>query len=122
MIPPIIGFTPGRRLHDGIVRAGSMPGARGFVELLREVQVGRIGLTAILNRKASWAPRLIKSRLPMVVLIGDDDGNSSPPVRWRCSISAMAWARFVVVHGTGAEAGRYAREIEAAERTGDACS
>jgi hypothetical protein len=118
VIPPIIEFAPGPRLDAGLARVGDMPGARGFAELLRAVQAGRIGLSAILNRKANWTARMIKSRLPMVVLIGDDHGNSSAPDRWRCSISAIAWARFAVVHGTGGEASHYARGIEAAEWTG----
>lgn len=118
MIPSVIEFTPGRPLDSGIVRAGSMLGARAFVEMLRAVQAGEIGLMTILNRKANWAPRQIKSRLPMVVLIGDDYGDSSAPERWRCSISAIAWARFAIVHGTGAEAWHYACGIKAAERTG----
>jgi hypothetical protein len=50
--------------------------------LLRAAAVGRIALTAVLDRKAHWSPHDMKSKLPTIVLIGDDRGLSrSPPDR-----------------------------------------
>lgn len=113
-----IDFTRGPRLTQAIAWASSRPDGAGFAELLRAVDAGRIALTAILNRRANWTPRMLQSRLPTVVLVGDDHGDSRDPAEWRCSMSIIAWARACVVHGSGAEAWQYASAVVMAELTG----
>jgi hypothetical protein len=98
-----INFLPGARLDNAIARATMRPDGVGFLELLRAVAARRIALTAIIDRRTVWTPRALKSSLP-VVLIGDDAGDSRDPNEWRCAISAIAWARCAIVHGTGAQA------------------
>jgi hypothetical protein len=114
----VIDFTPCRRLDIAIARCATDPDAQGFLELLRAVRAGRISLTAILNRRAVWTPRSIKSRLPVVILISDDNGDSRDPCEWRCSISAIAWSKCALIHGTGGERWHYAEAIKAAQLTG----
>ena len=72
--------------------------------------------SCIVRRNRS--PHDLRTKLPTVVLIGDDHGDSRDPSAWRCSISAISWARAAIVHGTGAMAWHYAEAVRAAELTG----
>jgi hypothetical protein len=118
MTPAVVDFTKCPNLGASIAWASTQPGAEGFTELLRATAAGRIALTAIMHRKARWSPHDLTSRLPTVVLIGDDKGNSRDPADWRCSMAAIAWARAAIVHGCGAERWHYGEAIKAAEVTG----
>jgi hypothetical protein len=111
-------ITRGPRLKSALTWASSRPDGAAFAEMLRAVDAERIGLTIIMNRRTNWTPRSLKSRLPTIVLIGDDAGDSRNPDEWRCSMSAIAWARSAIVHGTGAQAWHYAEAVRAAELTG----
>ena len=113
-----VNFLPGPRLDQAIAWASSRPDGAGFNELLLAVDSGRIALTAVMARRVNWTPRSLKSSLPAIVLIGDDYGDSRDPSEWRCSMSAIAWARSAVIHGTGAQAWHYAEAVRAAELTG----
>lgn len=117
-IPHIVHFHETPNLSKAIAWASAQSGAEGFTELLRATAAGRIALVAVLHRKAKWSPHDLKTKLPIIVLIGDDKGNSRDPADWRCSMSAIAWARSAIVHGTGAQAWHYAEAIRAAEKTG----
>jgi hypothetical protein len=115
---PFIDFTTTPRLADAIRWSSSQPGGDGFTGLLKATASGRIAFNVILNRKARWSPHDLKSKRPTVVLIGDDRGASRDPGDWRCSMSAIAWARSAIVHGCGAERWHYEEAIKAAEFTG----
>jgi hypothetical protein len=56
--------------------------------------------------------------LATVAMIGDDADDSRDPAEWRRSLSAIAWSRAVIVHGTGAETWYYGEATRAAEVTG----
>ncbi|HUB48343.1 MAG TPA: hypothetical protein VMB73_25485 [Acetobacteraceae bacterium] len=114
----IADFLPGPRLDQAIAWASSRPDGAGFNELLRAVAEKRIALTAVMNRRSNWTPRSLKSRLPTIVLIGDDHDDPRDPAEWRCSTSLIAWARCAVVHGTGAQAEHYREAIRGAELLG----
>jgi hypothetical protein len=116
--PAILNFTPGPTLDSAIARAARDPDGVGFREHLRAVAAGRIALTAVMHCRVAWTPRSLKSSLPTIVLIGDDHGDSRNPDEWRCSKSAIAWARAAIVHGTGAQAWHYQEAIRVAELTG----
>jgi hypothetical protein len=113
-----VDFLPGPRLDQAVARASSQPAGQGFAVMLRAAAAKRIRPTAILNRRAVWTPRALKSSLPTVVLIGDDAGDSRDPDEWRCAISAIAWAKAAIVHGTGAQTWHYAEAIRAAKLMG----
>jgi hypothetical protein len=102
----VIDFLPGPRLEEALARTSSRQDGAG------------ISLTAVMHRREPWSPRSLKSSLPTVVIIGDDRGDSCDPDEWRCSISAIAWARAAIVHGTGAQAWHYAEAVRAAEMKG----
>jgi hypothetical protein len=116
-IPDAIDFTreTDRSLDHCIRFAASRSDSCGFYELLTATKAGRIGFTAILNRRAVWTPRSLRSSLPTIVLISDDAGDSRDPDQWRCSMSVIAWARCAIIHGCGAEAWHYQAAISAAE-------
>jgi hypothetical protein len=78
----------------------------------------RVGLTIISDHRAVWTPRSIISNIPRIVLISDDLGESRDPAQWRCAISAIAWARIALVHGSGSEVSQYRTAVLSAEITG----
>lgn len=49
--------------------------------LIEAAEAGQIGLTPLLYRRFAWSPRMIRSALPTVVLIGDDRGDSRNPFK-----------------------------------------
>jgi hypothetical protein len=114
----VADITRGPRLTSALEWASSRPDGAAFGEMLHAVDAGRIALTVIINRRAVWTPRALKSSLPTIVLIGDDHGDSRDPDEWRCSMSVIAWSRCAIVHGTGATAAHYAEAVRAAEVTG----
>ncbi len=76
----ITDFTPGPRLDDAIRRCAGHAVAAGFAELLRAAAAGRIGLTAIMDRRAIWTPRRLRSSLPTVLSIIPKPGTGPHPV------------------------------------------
>jgi hypothetical protein len=84
----------------------------------RAVADRRIGLTSVTDHRFAWTPRLVKSNLPLIVLISYDFGESRDPAEWRCATSAIAWSRTSVVHATGAQVEHYPTALIAAEITG----
>lgn len=115
---PYLEFTPGPRLTAARQWCESQPEAAGMAVLTAAVDAGRIAVTVIIGRRTIWSPRDLRSRLPTIVLIGDDYGDPRDPAEWRCSMSAIAWARSALVHGTGAKASHYRAAVAAAEATG----
>ncbi len=113
--PSVVDFTKHPNLGASLQWASGRPDGAGFTELLRATDAGRIALVAVLNRRAVWTPRDLKSSLPTIVLIGDDAGDSRDPSEWRSAISAIAWARCAIVHGTGAQQWHYLEAIAGAE-------
>lgn len=116
--PHVLDFSRNPNLSASIAWASTQPGGEGFTELLRATAAGRIALIAIMHRKAKWSPHDLKSKLPTIVLIGDDAGDSHDPDAWRCSMAAISWSRSAIVHGCGAERWHYQHAIKAAEVTG----
>ena len=112
----VVDFNPGLRLKSALRGTASRPEGKSFIEMLRAVDAGRITLTVIIYRRANRTPRSLKSRLPTIVMIGDDHGDSRNPDEWRCSMSAIPLSRFAFVHGTGARPER--RAAQAAELIG----
>jgi hypothetical protein len=113
------------RNTPGIARciaAAAQAGASsvGIRTLLTAVQAGRIALTIIAGHKSNWTPRSLRSPLPTIILISDDDDavKTRDPDEWRCALSAIAWARGAIVHGTAARGPEYAAAVTMAESLG----
>ena len=99
------------------------PGVRtasGLHDLLQGVRSGSIALTIIRGHRTVWTPRSLPSSLPTIVVISDDDDavESRAPDEWRCGISAVAWSRMILIHGTGKMGPEYLAAIAAARVVG----
>jgi hypothetical protein len=112
-----VNVEPGRRLDQALAWAYSRPGYEPTGVLFQAVQARKIGLTIVFSRRFAWSPRLLPSTGPRVVLIADDLGDSRDPDEWRCAISATAWARASIIHGTGGKVEHYREAVRAAELT-----
>jgi hypothetical protein len=113
-----LDVTPGPSLNKTLAKVAASDGYEPVSVLFRAVADRRIGLTIVFDRRFAWSPRLIKTKLPLIVLISDDFGESRDPAEWRCAISAIAWSRTALVHGTGAQVEHYQTALLAAELTG----
>jgi hypothetical protein len=113
-----VNVEPGRRLDQALAWTYSRPGYAPTCVLFRAVQARRIGLTIVFSRRFAWTPRLLPSDGPRVLLLADDLGDSRDPDEWRCAISAIAWARAAIVHGTGGKVEHYRETVRAAETLG----
>lgn len=61
---------------------------------------------------------LDRPRRPIVVLIGDDDYESSGPEAWACGLRVRRWARAGMIHAAGGEAEHYENALAGALLTG----
>jgi hypothetical protein len=114
----LVDVEPGRRLDHALAWTYSRPGYAPTCVLFQAVQARRIGLTIIYSRRFAWTPRMLPSAGPRVVLLADDLGDSRDPDEWRSAVSAIAWARAAVIHGTGGRVEHYAEAVRAAETLG----
>jgi hypothetical protein len=119
----ISNFTPDTPFLARLLATVSLPGlpqTSGLPTLLRAVQAGQIALTIITGHRTNWTPRNLKSSLPTIVLISDDDDyvETRNPDEWRCAISAIAWSRTAIVHGTGAQKHHYVAAVVGAVAAG----
>jgi hypothetical protein len=55
---------------------------------------------------------------PIVVLIGDDDHQSTGPEAWACALRVRRWARAGMIHAAGGEAQHYENALAGALLTG----
>jgi hypothetical protein len=105
-------FTQDTPFLSQFIAFGSLPGlpqTSGVPTLLKAVRSGHIALTIITGHRTNWTPRDLKSSLPTIVLISDDDDNvkTRNPDEWRCAMSAIAWCRTAIVHATAAQEEHY---------------
>jgi hypothetical protein len=112
-----LNVEPGTRLDQAIAEVYARPGFETSAVLFHAVQARRIGLTIIFARRFPWTPRMLPATGPRIVLIADDSGDSRDPDEWRCAISATAWAKSAIIHGTGAKPEHYHEAVTAAEVT-----
>jgi hypothetical protein len=115
---PVLDVIPGRQLDNALAEVAGRDGFEPVSVFFRAVAERRIGLTIVFDHRFTWTPRLIKSKLPRIVVISDDFGESRDPAEWRCAVSAIAWSRTAVVHGTGAQVEHYKTALLAAELLG----
>jgi hypothetical protein len=114
----VLDITPGPSLNKTLAEMAGRDEFEPIGIFFRAVADRRIGLTIVFSHRFAWTPRSIKTNLPRIVVISDDFGESRDPAEWRCAISAIAWSRTTVVHGTGAQVEHYQTALLAAELTG----
>jgi hypothetical protein len=114
----VLEVSPGPSLDKALTETAGRDGFAPISVFFQAVAERRIGLTIVFSHRFPWTPRSIKTPLPMIVLLSDDFGQSRDPAEWRCAISAIAWARSAIVHGTGADVAHYREAVLAAELSG----
>ncbi len=80
-----------------------------MTELLRPASRGELNL--IVPMRGTMQPplyRVGKHRRPIVVVVSDDDYQTTGPDGWACADKLRSWAAFAVVHGTGGQRQHYA--------------
>jgi len=80
-----------------------------MAELLRPASRGKLNL--IVPMRDTVQPpfyRVGKRGRPIVVVVSDDDYQTTGPDGWACAAKLRTWAAFAVVHGTGAQREHYA--------------
>jgi hypothetical protein len=94
-------------------------GHPGMAQIFREMAIG--GFAAILNvqrdEKFTQA-ELGAANRPTLVVLGDDDYQSTGPDGWRCSATVASWAACAVIHASSANAETYQQAILAARTMG----
>jgi len=104
---------------DRAVAAAAIAGAGHTAELLRAVRRGEIALIQPQNRAVMVSLSTLKrSPRPVLVVVGDDDYQSTGPSGWACFPALLRWARAAIVHGTGADVESYRWAIAMARATG----
>jgi hypothetical protein len=116
----VLDITPGRSLDSTLAEMAGRDGFEPIGIFFRAVAERRVALTIVFDHRFAWTPRLIKSKLPLIVVISDDFGESRDPSEWRCAISAIAWSRTAIAHGTGAQVEHYQPFLQPSSR-GAAC-
>jgi hypothetical protein len=86
-------------------------------------QVRRGGLALFFNSDRTQTvtvEELNQAQRPTIVVVGDDDYQSTGPAGWRCSATVAEWAAAAVIHAAGATADTYAEAAKAARLLGRA--
>jgi hypothetical protein len=104
-----------------LVVAAEQAGQPGYAELLREVRHGGLALIGGFDRHAAMTVAdLNRAARPTVVLVGDDDYQSTGPRGWSSATTIADWAECAVVHAAASTAVSYAAAAAAARLRGRA--
>jgi hypothetical protein len=94
-------------------------GHPGMAQIFREMAIG--GFAAILNvqrgEKFTQA-ELNAANRPTLVVLGDDDYQSTGPDGWRCSATVASWAACALIHASSDNAESYQQAVIAARTMG----
>jgi hypothetical protein len=84
------------------------------IPLYRAVQDGLV--TAVLHRRGARveASTLWPKRRPTVIVLGDDDYQSTGPCGWPQAVRLMRWAALIILHGSGGTPEHYGMAVVAA--------
>ena len=96
---------------DRLNAAAYPAGFVGRVELLRVVRNREIALVES-DRKADVPERVLaETTKPLIVVLGDDDYQSTGPTGWAAVPGLLRWAKGALIHGTGADVPSYRAAI-----------
>ena len=105
----------------GVISQMQAAGAEHRIPLLQALYHGRIAhLEMARAGSATKLKRWIASaRLPALLLLGDDDqATPDGPGTWPVAQRAMAWARFVLLHGAAGRVEHYRLAVKLTEQYG----
>lgn len=118
-MPPVLGAGLDPRNIEKAIGICKALGSDHHVPLLQAVGVGRIAMTMLGDRLAR--PNLYalnREKRSGLVLIGDDEGNTTGPAGWAAAAQAMQWARGGLIHATGGDRRSYMLAVTMAEQVG----
>ena len=111
-MPPFRGSA--RDAADYLARAHAPQ-----LPLFEAVASRRVNLLWLGDPAGAWpTAQMDRLKMPTVVLIADDDGQSRPPGEWACARRARWWARAAIVHAAGGEPEHYRAAVAGALATG----
>jgi hypothetical protein len=103
---------------DRLIAAFTVEGFPHRAELVRAVRRHEINLVELQRESPTPTKVLESSRLPTIVLIGDDDPASTGPTGWTGFRRLEYWARAGFVHATGATVASYDFAVQLTVRCG----
>lgn len=93
--------------------------AEHHVVLLEAAAARQLAYTALGSRLARPnLHALNKAAGPALIVVGDDDGDTTGPTGWLALPQLATWARGAVVHGTGGDRPTYQLAISMAQEVG----
>jgi len=98
---------------DRIIAAVSVH-APWSVPLYRGVRDGRVNLIQPQRDAVLTATMLTKSSRPLIVLVSDDDYQSTGPSGWACASILQSWGFCAVIHAAAGEPQDYELAVETA--------
>lgn len=99
---------------DQMIAGAAAGGADHLLPLLRAVRAGRLDLVIVERGGNVSFKRLKQFRRPVLVLVGDDDYASTGPTGWLDVVRLVRWARYAMIHATGATQEIYAAAVDGA--------
>jgi hypothetical protein len=101
-------FHLGQPEHiDRVIAMLSAAGQRGQAELFRAVRAGEINVAIVGRQNPAPMKTIETSPRAVIVLIGDDDYQSTGPSGFVAWQRLSYWARAAMVHATGGDAASY---------------
>ena len=118
-MPPVLaeGIDP-RNLEKAIAFCRTHE-SEHHIPLLQAVGVGRLAYTALTDRLACPnVHALSRSRRASLILVGDDEGQTTGPYGWAAADQLARWTRGAMVHGTGGCRASYTLAVNMAQAAG----
>jgi|tagenome__1003787_1003787.scaffolds.fasta_scaffold20713806_1 hypothetical protein len=109
--------APSSLLNDAIVMCEQL-GSAGHVTLFRAVQDRQINLIIVARGTPISDAALNRSKRPMIVLLGDDDGAGSGPTGFRSWRRLRTWAGCGLIHAAAADVSSYSVAVALATLQG----
>lgn len=105
----------------GLIARYRQAGQHHRVPLLMALYTGAIAYAEVKRGTGAGYLRSFMSRTAgrtAVLLVGDDDYQSSGPAGWPMADAMVRWSRFAIIHATGAEVRHYQGALLLAEAHG----
>jgi hypothetical protein len=100
-------FTPSGTEMAAMAATASAAGYGHLTILLEAVNAGLIGLLVPTRPAILPKRQLRRCDIPTIVLVGDDDHETTGPSAWAWASSLQRWATRAIVHGAGATLTEY---------------
>lgn len=117
-MPPVIDGSNVRGIAN-LIALCTTHNSTHHIPLFQSVGTGRIVMTGLHDRLSRPnLNALNKAHQPGVILIADDEGNTTGPLGWVATSQMLAWANGAMVHATGGDRASYVMAVMMAETSG----